>query len=254
MPDAVKILLYGVPAFLLLLIAVLGVLALTGRKERGYEVLSPEQSVEVAGRQVTVSRLAEEYRPKMYLRSSTPSPELLHVWYEAVPADSTIDLVYYHVWEDEINPHATIHKLYSLFRAAYYGYPLYDIEYFQVSVDRETGAVEGLLFETSRSEDFFQKIPEHLTARYALNPDGTYRAVFTTGDGEETGRNPSAEVLFDGNRVLAGVQTWNHLSRLLESRKSDYDTIQQAELQFLTGKEYRRHKFVRKSQGDHRTH
>lgn len=246
-----KILLYSALAMLVLVVSVLSGAALTGRTNRAYSVLPPEIAVTVAGETMTVSRMAEIYQPRLYLRASTPSPELLWVWYEAVPGGSTIDLVYYHAWENEISPDPLINTLYSGFRAAYYGYPLYDIEYFQLSVSRKSGRVTGLLFVTSPNDTFSRSVPAHITARYTPSDGGTYRGVLTTREGDRT--RDSVDVRFDGKSVLAGVQTWNHLVRLLEHDDDEYNLPQEAQLRFLSKEDFRRYRFARKSQGDHQT-
>ena len=115
---------------------------LTGRISRDYEVLSPDARVSLAGEEVAVEELAARFVPLLFLRPETTSPPLLGVWYEAIPTDEGIDLVYHFNWENEVNPNAGINPLYALFRAAYFGYPLRDIEYFQVGLDLETGLVD----------------------------------------------------------------------------------------------------------------
>lgn len=234
-----------------LLVGLLAAAALTGRTKRRYAVYAPADSVRIAGKSLAIRRIAEQYQPRMYVRASTPSPKLLWVWYEAVPTASGVDLIYYHAWENEVHPHALIHCLYSIFRAAYYGYPLYDIEYFQMSIDRNTGAISALRFETSRSEDFYQWAPRHVTARWTLNDDGSYRVVLRSGEKADVERIHSANVMLDGNRIRIGAQTWNHLTRVLDDADSEYNRPVDAPLRFLTDRQYRRHKFARRSQGDH---
>ena len=151
----------------LLLLTLFGALligvAITGRDRRAYPVLPPEAIVTVAGQRFTVAELAARYQPRFYLRPDTPSPPLLWVWYEAVLNNAgVISLVYYQTWETEVNPNPTIQKLYSVFRAAYYGYPLYDIEYFQVDVALADSTVTRLRFETGATDDFFMVLSDHI--------------------------------------------------------------------------------------------
>lgn len=234
-----------------LLIGLLAAAALTGRTKRRYFVYAPEDSVQLAGQSLSIRRIAEEYQPRMYVRASTPSPKLLWVWYEAVPTTSGIELIYYHAWENEVHPHTLIHSLYSIFRAAYYGYPLYDIEYFQMSIDRDAGAISALRFETSRREDFYQWAPRHVTARWTLNDDGTYRVVQSSGREADVERIQSANLMRDGNRIRIGAQTWNHLTRVLDETDAEYGRAIDAPLRFLSDGQYRRHKFARRSRGDY---
>jgi hypothetical protein len=247
-----RILLYGG----LILVAILVILwvtaATTGHDRRGYAVLLPQKVIEVGGQQVSVADLALAYQPKMHLRNANPSPPLLKVWYEAVSTDQNVDLVYYHVWENEIHPNLAYDRLYAFFRSAYYGYPLYDIEYFQVSVSRTTGEVVGLLFETSPGDDYYVTISEHIVSRFSLRPDGLYDEVRSNRSGTELSRSEQITALFDGQRTLLLAQTWNHLTRLLGENDSDYRFLD-APLEPLSSDDYAKYKFVRKSQGDHKT-
>lgn len=240
-------------ALILPLAALLLGAGLTGRDHRAYRVLSPEDEVAVAGEVLPASLLAERYQPHLYLRPDTPSPALMWVWYEAVPGPEGISLVYYHAWEGETNPNPALQNLYALFRLAYYGYPLYDIEYFQVDVSRADGAVVGLRFEMGAADNYFALINEHVVVRLRRQPGGTFREERYTRRGRPLGQADGVAPLFGGQHVRVGVQTWNHLSKLLGPADSAYRERVTAALRPLSDDEYSRYKFVRKSQGDHRT-
>ncbi|MBN2548992.1 MAG: hypothetical protein JXB15_07540 [Anaerolineales bacterium] len=242
----------GILYYLLFLLLLLAAASLTGRTQRAYPTIAPDYTLEIAGDRIDVHDLAIAYQPIMHLRPEILSPPLLWVWYEAVSAGDNLDLVYYHVWENEIHPNPIIHKAYALFRAAYYGYPIRDIEYLQMSVRRSDGMVSGLMFETSPQEDYNVMISEHLIARYNLRPDGLYDQRITKQNGEFVSETPGLELLFDGQHVKALAQTWNHLTRLLTLEDSSAYPLS-TDLRNLTAGEYSRDKFVRKSQGDHRT-
>lgn len=242
----------GILYYLLFMLLLLAAASLTGRTRRAYSTIAPDYTLEIAGDRLDVHDLAIAYQPVMHLRPETLSPPLLWVWYEAVSAGDNLDLVYYHVWENEIHPNPFIHKAYALFRAAYYGYPIRDIEYLQVSVRRSDGRVSGLMFETSPQEDYNVAISEHLIARYTLRPDGLYDRRTTKRDGELVSETSDLELLFDDRRIQALAQTWNHLTRLLNPEDLSAYPLS-TNLRNLTAGEYSRDKFVRKSQGDHRT-
>lgn len=225
----------------------------TGYDQRTYAVLLPDETVQIAGIRRSVKQLAAKYQPAMFLRSTTPSPPLLWVWFEAVPTQENLDFVYYFAWQNEIHPNLFIHALYSIYRAAYYGYPLYDIEYFQVSVSRATGEVVGLMFETNTKDNYFAPVNQHFIARYQRDANGLFKEELLSMDENPIQVSAGVPILFDGNHVLAGVQTWNHLSRLLGSQDQEFDVKLQAALKPLNNQDYARYKFVRKSQGDHRT-
>lgn len=226
---------------------------ITGRDERTYFVLSPDDNVVVAGKTYKALALAKRFQPKMYLRMDTPSPDLLWYWYVVIPNKNSYEIIYYQVWENEIHPLKLFHIFYAIFRTAYYGYPLYDIEYFQVSVSKDSGDITGLLFETSPSDDFFVNSSEHVIVRYTKHSDDLYVVVYRDkASGQIIDKVEGVSVEMDNGHPLLLSQTWNHLTRL----KSNNDTnvlFLDAPLRFLTEKEYSRYKFVRKSQGDFQT-
>ena len=76
-------------------------------------------------------------------------------------------------------------RLYAVFRAAYYGYPLIDVEYFQVNVSRADGAVSRILLETSGSDSYFQAIPAHIVSHVDAVGEATYTQRLTTPAGVE---------------------------------------------------------------------
>lgn len=254
MIDLLNVLQWVVKIILVGLIVPLVSASVTGYDQRTYPVLLPDEIVQIAGIRQSVEQLAAKYQPAMFLRSFTPSPPLLWVWYEAVPNQTTLDFVYYHAWRNEIHPRPFVHTLYSIYRAAYYGYPLYDIEYLQVSVSRATGEVVGLRFETSPGDDFFASVNEHLIVQYQRNADGTFKEKLSSIDGNLISTAAATPVLFNTSHVLVGVKTWNHLSRLLSPVDQDFSIALQSPLKSLTDQDYARYKFVRKSQGDHHSH
>jgi hypothetical protein len=237
--------------FVALMASFLVAAVVTGRDRRAYPIASPEDSLEVNGHTTSAGELAITYQPVVYLRENNPSPPLLWTWYEVVPDTNTIDITYYQNWENEINPSPTLYILYATFRAAYYGYPLYDIEFFQIRIDKTTGKIVGLLFETSPEDDFYVTISEHLVARYELRPDGRYDKVLKDKSGEVVAQSVE-DVMFEGTHALNLAQTWNHLTRLLIQSDSGINSLESS-LKFLSSDDYARFKFVRKSQGDHKT-
>lgn len=224
---------------------------LTGRTPRAYSVLPPDQILHIAGEESSVATWAERYAPQLHLRPETPSPPLLGIWYEAIPTDQGLDFVYHFNWEDEKAPHKTVNALYAVFRAAYFGYPLRDVEYFQVGVNVETGNVDRLLVETSRTAKFDTDIVEHIV----LEAERSSENVFWVEKREKGGKlveQYEGEQLFEGRHVQAGVATWNHLSNLLSSEsQSEYSIRQTAALAPLDEATYKGYKFARKSQGGH---
>ncbi len=231
--------------------------ALTGHERRAYRSLRPNDIIEVNHKLWNVADLAAEYRPLMHLRESTPSPDLLWVWYEAVARNDMVDLIYYFNWESEINPVKSVNSLYAVFRAAYFGYPLYDIEYFQVGVDSATGRISRVRFETSASDEYYQTVPTHLTVILNSEHTGRFEEIRTDKKGTVSHRRQAVTPLAEQNKLSVGVQTWNHLSVLLDEQHAAMGFKRlpdnAAPLRYLTDLDYKRYKFARKSQGDHRT-
>lgn len=243
-----------VSILLILIVSVLGAF-FTGRTQRAYSVLKPEEIIYLSGKQITVGELAQEYRPTMHLRTMTPSPPVLWIWYEVVPNETTYDIVYYYNWENEINPNMTIHNYYSIFRSAYFGYPLYDIEYFQVNVNKSSGRIDKVKFESSTSDKYDKEIVEHIIVDVIRIDSIKFREIHRRSNGNIISDRviiPS----FHKNSVLVGTLTWNHMSCLItDHNKNEYvlNVDSDAMLKFLSSNNYSKYKFVRKSQGDHKT-
>jgi hypothetical protein len=237
--------------FVFLVISFLLAGVLTGKDKRSYSVLLPGAIEVVNGQSITAENLAARYQPKMYVRDVNETPALLWTWYEVVPDANSIDIVYYQNWENEINPDPILYKLYATFRAAYYGYPLYDIEFIQVRIDKATGKIIGLLFETSPEDNFYVTISEHLVARYKLESGGQFIKFLEKRSGDFISESVD-HVMFDGEHALFLVQTWNHLSRLLTLSDNGIHYIG-SDIKFLSEENYSKYKFVRKSQSDHKT-
>lgn len=236
-------------------IAILLGLAATGREPRAYEVLEPSARIEVAGRPEVVDALATRYQPHYFLPPGVATPPLLEVTYEAVPNDERVDLVYHFVWQGEENPAATANALYAVFRAAYFGYPLRDIEFVQVSVELRSGWVREVLFESADEVPFEQLVQRHLRGRYTrAGAEATYLLELKAPDGQilETAK-PVTLHFAEPRRLTLEVATWNHLSKPAAATELPGWQKLDAPLRSLAAEEYRDLRFARKSQGDHRT-
>lgn len=244
-------------AFAALVVGALIGMAVTGYERRAYPTLPPDATLTLAGQTLTVAELAERYQPQLFLRAGTQSPPLLWVWYEAIAnaEAATVSLVYYHAWQAEINPNPVVDVLYAGFRALYYGYPLYDIEYQQIDVALADGAVQRLRFETGAVDDFYTVVSDHRVETLERQPNGLYRRELRDRAGTLLQAEPDVDFRVDGGRLRMGVQTWNHLSvRLSDTSEAAYPVpVPLAPLRALTDEDYARYRFVRKSQGDHRT-
>jgi len=246
----------NVIAWVLLIICILLIAAyITGRDKRAYSVLNPNDVLKINGQTNTVQGFSSIYSPFVFKQIDVNTPPLLWIWYNAVDSGDHIDFIYYFVWENEINPNPVIHSSYSIFRAFYYGYPLLDIEYFQVEVSKSDGKVVGMMFETGPSDDFYSIVNEHIVVRASMAPLSGYNVRYIN---RSTGVEIKVtEIIpqFTGSHVDVGVQTWNHLSTLISAGNVLVYTknITPNELKFLSDIDYSNYKFVRKSQGSHVT-
>jgi hypothetical protein len=95
---------------------------------------------------------------------------------------------------------------------------------------------------------------EHYVVQAYFSSDKKYEEIVSkVSDRKIVRRRTSNKISFENNRVRVGVQTWNHLSRLLEKEDFQYTITQDAPLRYLPNEDYSSFKFVRRSQGDYKT-
>ena len=236
---------------ILILILLVGGTYLTGHQTRDYQVSPPDQEIDFLGKQVKLSELADIYQPDLYHNSSYETPPLLWIWYEPILQDNYLDIIYSYAWENEINPIKVLHIYYSQFRAVFYGYPVYDIEYIQVRISRENGNVVYARFETSSSNDYDKPFQEHLVNKVTINSYQDFVEKKYNQDGDLLSEESTTGKVVINNRIQIASQTWNHMQRI--KIDETYDQKIDAALRFLDEEEYRKYRFVRKSQSDYQT-
>ena len=236
---------------ILILILLVGGTYLTGHQTRDYQVSPPDQEIDFLGKQVKLSELADIYQPDLYHNSSYETPPLLWIWYEPILQDNYLDIIYSYAWENEINPIKVLHIYYSQFRAVFYGYPVYDIEYIQVRISRENGNVVYARFETSSSNDYNKPFQEHLVNKVTINSYQDFVEKKYNQDGDLLSEESTTGKVVINNRIQIASQTWNHMQRI--KIDETYDQRIDASLQFLGEEEYKKYRFVRKSQSDYQT-
>ena len=244
--------------FLVLCIVFLVVLAnlfLTGRTERAYNVIDPETIINFKGQEIKPFKLAQLYKPIIEKRSVDESPNLLWIYYEVIPSGfaNTYDLIYYSVWEKEINPEYNSGILTSLFRMAYYGYPPFDIQYYQVSVDKESGRILKLLFETNLNENYNSAFKNDVIASFTYSGDNKYQLTHVSSSGSIISQEDGLTLLQIENQPVFGIVHWTHSSVLINGQNDTFEEDLPTELRLLTDRDYVIHKFSRKSQGDNKT-
>jgi hypothetical protein len=246
-----KFLFYIILFFVVLLVSVF----ITGRDKRAYLVLDENSVIKINKQNRKVNEFAEKYRPIMYKQLEVKTPPILWVWYNVVDMGDKIDFIYYNVWENEINPNPIVHRYYSFFRAFYYGYPLYDIEYVQVTVSKSDGHVEAVMFETGPSDNYYSIFNEHIVLKATSLVEGNYTIRLINRETRDEIRSFVTQPEFDNMNIKLGVQTWNHLSTLLLASNDKVYTneVSHNQIKYLLDNDYAQNKFVRKSQGDHVT-
>lgn len=255
--GAMTIALAVIGAVFLFIVCALGFNALTGHIPRAYEnqMAPADESIEIAGSLLTQDEAAARYRPVVSGAAGNMTPPLLEVKYEVIDNvdEGAWTIVYFLVWEDEIHPNSFLHGAYWIYRAARYGYPVRDIEYAQIDIEKTTGIVKRIRFESSPDEIYDVANSVHLVDEYTRNSDGTYQRRTSDLDRVEIATAESVDVRFIGTRVSIAVATWNHLSRLAQPSDRVVTGSEDAQLSYLTSSEYEAGKYARKSQGDFKT-
>lgn len=240
-----------IASILISLVALATFLIFTGHVSRGYEVLSPDEKVNIANNWLTTEDVAIKYQPYFYMRPDTTSPDALMLWWHAVDdrQSNTLALIYHATWEDEILPNPFLHHLYRIYRAIYYGIPVRDIEYVQINVSYLDGTIQRVRYEGTFSDRYNSLISEHKIIKIISYKDTVLEYSYRTdGSIVSTREIKSLEV-----PLRFGVASWSHQFILLDSEDASYTQKLEMPLVYLDDDSYRRYKFVRKSQGDYVT-
>jgi hypothetical protein len=250
-----KQLLFYFLVLIILSVVVLANLFLTGRTERAYNVVGPETVFAFMGQEIKSNKLAQQYQPIIEKRSGDASPDLLWTYFEIVnnfPA-ATYDLIYYPVWEKEINPKYVTGVLFSLFRMAYYGFPPLDINYFQVNVGKDSGKILQLLFETNQEYGFTSVLDEDVIASYQLSGEHNYTLTKATLSGKIISQEIDQTIELNKTRPVIGVVRWSHSYILINSMNDTFDQSLSSELRYMAKRDYAILKIARKNQAVYKT-
>jgi hypothetical protein len=238
----------------LLIIAFLIAAYFTGRTSRSYEVMPFDAPIEVGDTTLSTLEFATNYQPLVFLNPKNESQPILWTWYEIIETSTSYDIVYYTCWENEVNPKKSFDVIYKIFRYVYFGYPLYDIEYLMVKVNKSTADIETILFETSIDTNYNQDIVRHYVNTLNRVTDTTFVSTVNDKAGEELKKTTLVLDTTDA-KVHLGIQTWNHmLCPITDDNRPVYTTLNNAgDLKPLTASDYKTYKFSRKSQSAHKT-
>lgn len=239
--------------FTLLIVLMLSYLALifsAKEDDREYNVLAPQNVIKLGSKKLRISEIAEKYKPFMFVHKSFKTPNLLWVWYEPVMGDKKLIILYYFVWENEIHPNWLFDKIYALYRSVYYGTPLYDIEYVQVEILKESGVIGKFQFETSLS-GYYDEKQKHLVLESIIQKNMRYSFSIEDKNGSIEQIKENFLPIFLKQHVLLKSISWNHLSGFLgQDEKKNYIEFK-SPLIPLNNWDYVFHKFYRRSKGDY---
>lgn len=218
-------------------------LHLTGKVERQYDVLSPEETIFLKNIPVSVEYIAMKYLPEFYTLIELQKPEPEKITYEIIHKDGNISIVYRLHYPNEIGPLILIDQLYSMFRIFYYGSKK-DIEFVQIDVNKDTGEIIRIQFETSQASPI-SLIQIHKPVKIIKRDDGNY--LMNIGKKHQYLQN----LPLNETHLQIAIVTWNHLFSL-RNNKINYKKIDGVGFVFLDDKSYRDNKMIRRSAGDFR--
>ncbi len=239
---------------ILLIIAFLLSAYFTGRKSRSYKIIPFHTTIRLGDEEISTFEFANRYQPKIFSNPQNPSQPILWTWYEIIESENTYDIVYYNCWENEISPKKSFDFIYKIFRSVYFGYPLYDIEYLMVKVSKNNYEIENVTFETSISNDYNKKIVTHYINFLNQEDKNIYTNLIKDKKGKVIREN---KISIDkvGFKIHLGIQTWNHmLCPISNKNRNVYSAFQNSpKLKELSDTDYKKYKFSRKSQSEHKT-
>jgi hypothetical protein len=157
------------------------------------------------------------------------------------------------VWEKEINPEYMTGALFSLFKMAYYGFPPYDINYFQVNVSKDSGKILQLLFETNSENNFYSVLNDDVIASYWLSGEHNYTLTKATLSGKMISQENDQTLELINTRPVIGVVRWSHSYILINSVNDTFDQALSPDLRYMGERDYAIQKIARKNQAVYKT-
>lgn len=221
---------------------------ITGNTIRSYLYYEADAVVSINNKSLTVTDLAQQYQPVLSRPQHENIPTPLSMWWEAIANESEIVLVYHPVWEDEFHPNPIVNKLYYIYRGIVYGFPVRDIEFIQINIERTSGEISKVRFEGSIDNIYNTTISQH-TFITITKQNGDYYIQTILPDGKTI----TEPINIVGPTLKFGAATWSHQFVFLENTSNYYTQEIPFQLEYLTDKEYSNHKLARRSQGDFAT-
>jgi hypothetical protein len=224
-------------------------ITISGYLPRVYSVLQPEDAVFLKGETIKAADLAAEYAPEFYVNPAFAQAPLQEVGFEVLDTAGQLNIIYRPQWADEFHPQTLKDIAYRSFRFLYYGLSTKDIEYIQLSIDKETGAVNQLQFESAaEGKNYNSPRQQHLVTTYEQRDNNVWRVV----------EDKAGKQLIDEPVPMRDIRpadlrftstTWNHLLALTptttaKARKQEYS------LTSFDADAFKSLKIARRSQGD----
>jgi len=238
----------------LLITAVYLSLFMTGRVERSYDVLPETSIINLGDRKLSLENFASEYKPNIFTDPKNEKQKILWTWYEVVENKDSYDIVYYNCWENEKNPYKSFDFIYKIFRVAYFGYPLYDIEYILIKVNKQNGKIVRCNFETSIYDNYNQKVVKHYLSELTNIDSLQFQETIINKDEKRIVESHIYNYKNDTKKISLGIKTWNHmLCAVHNSNASRFSKLCNSDILYLNNSDYKKYKFCRKSQSEHLT-
>jgi len=221
-----------------------------GYQGREYEVLDQFSIITIGNKSLKINEFVIDYQPQVFYKLNKKQDSLLKTFYEVIEKDEVYRIIYYHCWQNEYNPSKILNIIYNVFRSAYYGKPLYDIEYFQIDVSKKDGKPIKFRMESSMKNKFDQKFVKHYTSELK-EVENEYVLSITDSRNKFYKESKTTPILKDYS-IFVGVQTWNHMLVFLSNNnKNKFERYPlNSKLIYLSKDLYKKHKFSRKSKGE----
>ncbi len=209
------------------------------------------EKAQIAEQYYSLAQLAQQYEPYIYLDTNRVSPPAVCNWYEVIEQPNNYVLVYHLEWRDEIAPNPLLDYLYGIYRGAVYGVPLKDVEYIQLTIEKKTGSILAVKFETNTPQSQYDT---NLQAHHYVSifkTSNNYFKVIKDGKGAIVKEEiPIQLMLADDTHLLFNISTWNHLLQLSTIASNAQAQQQIFPLQYLDDTTYVTDNYARKGQGD----
>lgn len=217
---------------------------ITGKVERQYKVIELNKLVLFKNQSLTTENLTKQFLPEIYILKELDDIKPEAIYYEVIENGRNFSIVYRVVYPTENVPSYLLNDIYSAYRTLFYGSKK-DIEFIQIDVDKKSGTINRVLFETNSAS------AKSLLQVHKLTEIIKYNYGYTMKTGEN---NQYLENLpLNDTHLQIAVVTWNHLFSL-SNNIADYVKIGTLPLSYLDEEIYKEYKISRRSTGDFKSY